>query len=336
LLRAWNFVTIPAMIGPFLGPLVGGIIVGYLHWRVIFFVNLPMGLLGLFLTYRHMPRYRTTRSDPLDFVGLVLFSSGIALLSYVLEVFGEHTLSLTAELCLLALSALLLWGYALHGRKEPHPLLRLRLFSIRTFRASVTGSFITRLGFGGMPFLLPLLYQVGLGFTPVQSGLLVMPQTLAALGSKPFIPRLLSALGYRKLLISNTIAVGVMILLFSTIGLHTPVWMIVIQAFFFGFFSSLQYTSMNTLAFADLEAADESMGSTIASTVQQMSMSFGVAIASLATIILLGGNRHPAADRMVWGIHRTFLVLGLFTMATAWIFKELRRNDGASVSGMEC
>lgn len=322
----------PAMIGPFLGPLAGGLIVDYLHWRIIFFVNLPMGLLGLYMAFRHMPDYRAAKSDPLDFIGLVLFSSGIALLSYVLEIFGEPVLSLTTEICLLVLSVLLLCAYGLHGHKEKFPLLRLRLFGIRTFRAAVTGSFITRLGIGGLPFLLPLLYQIGLGYTAVESGLLIMPQTLAAIGSRPFIPWLLNAMGYRKVLLFNTIAIGGMTLVFMTIGPGTPVWVIVGEAFLFGLFSSLQYVCMNTLAFADLDDADESSGSSIASTVQQMSMSFGVAIASLATIIVLGGNRHPGSARMVWGIHRTFLGLGLFTMATAWIFKGLRPDDGASVS----
>jgi EmrB/QacA subfamily drug resistance transporter len=332
LLRAWSFVSMPALIGPFLGPLVGGLIVDYLHWRIIFFVNLPMGLAGLYMTFRHMPDYRAAKSDPLDYVGLILFSSGIALLSYVLEIFGEHALSVTSELCLLAMSGLLLWGYILHGRKEQYPLLHLRLFAIRTFRAAVTGNFITRLGIGGLPFLFPLLYQIGLGYTAVQSGLLIMPQTLAAISCRPFIPALLNALGYRKVLLLNTMAIGAMTLLFITIGAGTPVWVIVAEAFFFGLFSSIQYVCMNTLAFADLEDADESNGSTIASTVQQMSVSFGVAIASLATIVLLGGNRHPGSARMIWGIHRTFLALGLFTMATAWVFKELRPDDGASVS----
>jgi EmrB/QacA subfamily drug resistance transporter len=332
LLRAWSFVTIPALIGPFLGPLAGGFIVDYLHWRIIFFVNLPMGLLGLYMTFRHMPDYRAAKSDPLDFIGLILFSSGIALLSYVLEIFGESSLSLTSELCLLLLSAVLLWAYILHGRKEKFPLLHLRLFDIRTFRAAVTGNFITRLGVGGLPFLLPLLYQIGLGYTAVQSGLLIMPQTLAAIASRPFIPRLLNALGYRKVLLFNTLAIGAIILLFITIRPGTPVWVIVAEAFFFGLFSSMQYVCMNTLAFADLDDADESNGSSIASTVQQMSLSFGVAIASLATILLLHGNRHPAPARMVWGIHRTFLALGLFTIASAWVFKQLRPDDGASVS----
>jgi len=291
-----------------------------------------MGLLGLYMTFLHMPDYRAIKSDPLDFVGLMLFSSGIALLSYVLEIFGESSLSLTSEICLLVLSLLLLCTYYLHGRKEKYPLLHLRLFDIRTFRAAVTGSFVTRLGVGGLPFLFPLLYQIGLGYTAVQSGLLIMPQTLAAIVSKPFIPRLLNALGYRRVLLTNTMAIGAMTLVFATIGPKTPVWLIATEAFCFGLCSSVQFLCINTLAFADLEDADENNGSTIASTVQQMSMSFGVAIASLATIVLLGGNRHPDAARMIWGIHRAFVAMGLFTMATTWVFLRLRPEDGDSVS----
>jgi EmrB/QacA subfamily drug resistance transporter len=332
LLRAWSFVSIPAMIGPFLGPLAGGLIVDYLHWRVIFFVNLPMGLLGLYLTARHMPDYRAARSDPIDFIGLVLFGAGIAILSYVLEVFGENALSLRSELFLLATSICLLWAYGVHTRIEPHPLLRLRLFGIRTFRAAVLGGFITRLGIGGLPFLLPLLYQVGLGFSAVQSGLLIMPQTLAAIALRPFIGRILRVTGYRRILLSNTIAVGAMTFIFISIGPGTPLWMIVAEAFVFGLFSSMQYVCMNTLAFADLADDDESAGSSIASTVQQMSMSFGVAIASLSTILFLHGNRHPGSAAMVWGIHCAFMLLGVFTVMSAWVFRELKPDDGASMT----
>jgi EmrB/QacA subfamily drug resistance transporter len=334
LLRAWSFVAIPALIGPFLGPLAGGFIVDYLQWRMIFYVNLPMGALGLYLTWLHMPDYRAPRTDPLDIAGLLLFSSGIAILSYVLEVFGENSLTVRTEISLLLISALLLWGYGLHTRKEKFPLLRLRLFGIRTFRASILGGFVTRIGIGGMPFLLPLLYQVGLGYTAVQSGLLVMPQTLSAIALRPFIPRILDALGYRRVLLSNTILMGAMIMLFMFIGPGTPVGVIVMLAFCFGMFSTLQYTSMNTLLFADLAEDDESSGSTISSTAQQMSMSFGVAAASLTTVILLG-SRHPGAGQMVWGIHRAFIVLGIFTIASSLIFNELKPNDGESVSRQE-
>src|ERR1700684_3050465 len=245
LLRAMSFVSIPALVAPMLGPIAGGLIVGYLHWRVIFFLNIPIGLTGLILVHLHLPDYRQERTPPLDVVGLILFGSGVALLSYVLEIFGEHALSATEMAGLLALSIALLAGYGIHGSNIPFPLLQLTLFGIRTFRAAVSGSFFTRLGIGGVPFLLPLLYQVGLGFSPVQSGLLIMHQALAAMAMKAVMPRLLSAIGYRWVLISNTIILGLLLLLFATIGPYTPVWIIVLLAFCYGAFTSLQYTSMN-------------------------------------------------------------------------------------------
>jgi MFS family permease len=162
LLAAMNFVIIPALIGPLLGPTVGGLIVYWLSWRQIFFVNIPVGALALWLIHRHMPDYRADAPRPLDVIGLVLFGSGTALLSWVLEVFGEHRLDPTSISVLLLLSFALLAAYVFHARHVEHPLLRLQLFEVRTFRISVGGGFLTRLGVGGLPFLLPLLYQLGL------------------------------------------------------------------------------------------------------------------------------------------------------------------------------
>src|ERR1700691_1427566 len=197
LLRTMSFVSIPALVAPMLGPIAGGLIVAYFHWRVIFFLNIPVGLIGLVLVYLHLPDYREGNTPPLDKVGLILFGSGIALLSYVLEVFGEHTLSVREISGLLVVSLTLLAGYWFHASTLPFPLLQLGLFLIRPFRAAVSGSFFTRLGIGGVPFLLPLLYQVGLGFSPVESGLLIMPQAIASMTMKLVMPRLLSAIGYR-------------------------------------------------------------------------------------------------------------------------------------------
>lgn len=332
LVRAMSFVALPALIGPLLGPLVGGLLVRYLHWRMIFFVNIPIGLLGLVLVLRNLPDYRGERTARLDFIGMVLFGAGIALLSYVLEVFGEHTLSGREMLGLLVLSLLLLLGYWRHALTTPHPLLRLGLLRLRTLRVAITGSFVTRLGVGGMPFLLPLLYQVGLGYTPVQSGLLIMPQSVAAMSLKILMPRILTRLGYRAVLISNTVILGVLIALFSTIGVHTPVWLIVAQAFCFGFFTSLQYTSMNTLVYADVAERDTSMASTLASTVQQMSMSFGVATASLVAALFIPDRAHADPARMIRGIHEAFLILGGLTILSTLLFRELRSDDGESIS----
>jgi EmrB/QacA subfamily drug resistance transporter len=332
LIRAMSFVAIPGLVGPMLGPIAGGLIVGYLHWRVIFFVNIPIGLAGLLMVYLHLPDYREERTPPLDLVGLILFGSGVALLSYVLEVFGEHALSAREILGLLAISLFLLAGYGLHATRTRFPLLSLILFRIRTFRAAVSGSFFTRLGIGGIPFLLPLLYQVGLGFTPIQSGLLIMPQAIAAMSLKMTMPRILTRFGYRAVLISNTVILGVLILVFATIGVGTPVWLIVVQAFCFGFFSSLQYTSMNTLVYADVSEEQTSSAGSIASTMQQMSISFGVATASLATALFIPDRFHSSAGEMIHGIHKAFFVLGGLTVLSTIIFRELRSGDGDSVS----
>jgi len=331
LLRAMSFVSIPALIAPMLGPIAGGLIVGYLHWRVIFFLNIPIGLIGLVLVYLHLPDYRE-ETHPLDTVGLILFGSGIALLSYVLEVFGEHTLSSREISGLLVLSLGLLAGYWLHAKTLAYPLLQLSLFKIRTFRAAVSGSFFTRLGIGGVPFLLPLLYQVGLGFSPVQSGLLIMPQALSAMAMKAVMPRLLSAMGYRWVLISNTLILGLFLVLFATIGASTPVWMIALQAFFYGAFTSLQYTSMNTLVYADTTDQQSSAASSIASTMQQMSISFGVAAAGLTTAFFVPSSGQSGAAEMVHGIHKALVALGALTLVSTVVFRSLKRGDGDAVS----
>ena len=332
LIRAMSFVAIPGLVGPMIGPVAGGLIVGYLHWSVIFFVNIPIGLVGLYMVYRHLPDYRETRKVPLDTVGFVLFGSGVALLSYVLEVFGEHSLSGREIAGLLALSFALLFGYWLHSRSAEHPLLQVLLFRVRTFRAAVSGSFFTRLGIGGLPFLFPLLYQVGMGFTPVQSGALMIPQTFAAMSLKLTMPKLLARFGYRNILISNTLTLGVLIMLFATVGPGTPVWLIVLQVFCFGFFTSLQYTSMNTLVYADVDERSASSASTIASTMQQMSVSFGVATASLATAFFVPDRFHSSATEMIHGIHQALIALGVLTIVSTVIFVRLKRDDGNSVS----
>ena len=331
LIRAMSFVAIPGLVGPMLGPIAGGLIVGYFHWRVIFFVNLPIGLIGLFLVYWHLPDYRE-KSNPLDVIGLILFGSGIALLSYVLEVFGEHTLSWGEIVGLLAISLALLAGYGLHAWKIQFPLLELSLFRIRTFRAAVSGSFFTRLGLGGIPFILPLLYQVGLGFTPIQSGLLIMPQAIAAMSLKMTMPGILTRFGYRGVLISNTIVLGLLILLFATIGVGTPVWIIVAIAFCYGFFSSLQYTAMNTLVYADVSAEQTSGASSIASTMQQMSMSFGVATASLLAALFIPDRFHSSPPQMIHGVHYALIILGGLTVLSTIVFRGLKSTDGAATS----
>jgi MFS family permease len=232
---------------------------------------------------------------------------------------------------LLVLSVALLAGYGIHGSSLPFPLLKLKLFGIRTFRAAVSGSFFTRLGIGGVPFLLPLLYQVGLGFTPIESGLLVMPQAIASMSMKALMPQILRRVGYRGVLISNTVILGSLLMAFATIGLRTPVWMIVFLALLYGAFTSLQYTSMSTLVFADIAEEDASGASSIASTAQQMSISFGVAVAGLATAFFIPSSRSNPVE-MIHGIHKALIALGILTVLSTIVFYGLKSGDGDDVS----
>ncbi|HVU18662.1 MAG TPA: DHA2 family efflux MFS transporter permease subunit [Candidatus Didemnitutus sp.] len=332
MLAAMNFVVIPALIGPLLGPFAGGLIVHWLPWRTIFFVNLPIGGLGLWLINRHMPDYRDDDVARLDYIGFVLFGGGIALLSYVLEVFGEHRLPPGPILGLLAVSVALLAAYYQHGRRVPNPVMRLTLFDVRTFNIAVLGGIITRLGIGGMPFLLPLLYQIGMGFPAWQAGLLTIPQAIAAITMKVLSKSILARFGHRQVLLLNTILFGSTIMVFSLIGPGVPIWCILLLSFTQGFFSALQFTSMNTLVYADIRDAEASMANSIASTAQMMSLSFGVAFASLVTGWYIGHIPQSDTVNFVRALHHSYLTLGGVTIVSSLMFWRLQPNDGNNVS----
>jgi Na+/melibiose symporter-like transporter len=306
--------------------------VHWLSWREIFFVNVPIGLVAQWLIHRHMPDYRSEAPRPLDVVGLVQFGVGIALLSWLLEVFGEHHLDPTSAAILLLLSLSLLAAYGMHARYVEYPLLSLALFRVRTFRVSVVGGFVTRLGLGGLPFLLPLLYQLGLGLPAWESGLLMMPMAAAAMGMKLIAPAILARHGYRNVLIVNTLMIGVTISLYALVVPATPLASIVLLGLSQGLFNSLQFTAMNSMAYADIDTADTSMASTIASSSQQLSMSFGLACGSLVTAWFLGDLPQSNRDAVGSALHHAFLTLGVLTMLSSLPFWTLRGEDGESVS----
>jgi EmrB/QacA subfamily drug resistance transporter len=332
LLRTMNFVIVPALIGPLLGPTVGGLIVHWLSWRDIFFVNVPVGVAALWLARRYMPDYRNPDAQGLDLVGLALFGTGAALLSWLLEVFGEHDLPALQVAVLAVIAIALLAAYVWHALHAPHPLLRLGVFRLRTFRVSVLGGFATRLGIGGMPLLLPLLYQVGLGLPAWLSGLLMMPAAAAAMFMKVISSALLRRLGFRQVLVINTVLIACTISLYSLVGPGTPLWLIVPIGLCQGLVNSLQFSSMNSMAYADVEPQETAMASTIASTLQQMSFSFGLALASLVTTFYLADLPQSDHAAVTSALHHGFLTLAAITLASSASFWALRKDDGESVS----
>jgi len=331
-LRAMNFVVIPSLVGPLIGPLVGGLIVQWIGWRAIFLLNLPIGVLGLWLIRRHMPDYRATRVAPLDWRGFVLVGVAVALLSHVLEVFSEHSWEPAPLLGMLTGAAVLFAVYGRHARRVAEPVLKLSLLRLRTFRSAVGGGFVTRLGIGGMPFLLPLLYQLGLGYSPSQAGLLMMPQAAAAILMKVLSERILRSLGFRRVLVGNTILLGATIAAFALVREGAPVVYVLSLSLAQGFFSSLQFTSMNSLAFADVSDQEASKASSIFSTAQQLSLSFGVAISSLVVAFFQRFGPGSGGLELIRPLHHAFVVLGALTALCAWTFAVLHADDGANVS----
>lgn len=332
LIRAMNFVIIPGLLGPLMGPLTGGIIIAWLPWNFVFWVNLPLCLVGIWAASRHMPDYRADDPRPLDKRGFLLFGSGVGLLAYALEVLGEHRLPnwVVALIILAGIALVVAYGVAARGRENP--LLDLDLFRLRTFRISVVGGSVTRLGSAGMPFLLPLLYQIGLGVPPWKAGLLLMPTPAAAILMKILTAPILKRIGHRNALRWNTLLLGAVFASYSFIGPGSPLLLILGLAFCHGFFMSLQFTSVNSLAFADVPNERTSSASTITSTGQQMSMSFGIAMASFLAMLWLGGLSEQDPERLVWGLHRTFWLLGGFTVFSSLLFLGLKVDDGNTVS----
>lgn len=331
LITAMNFVIIPALIGPLLGPTIGGVIVHWFSWRCIFFVNVPVCVLALLMVRRYMPDHRAAAPRPFDWQGWVLFGSGVGLLSWQLEALSEGMVGPQA-LALLVLALSLIAAYAWHGRRTAHPLLNLGLLRVRTFRVAVLGGFATRLGMGGMPFLVPLLYQLGLGLPAWQSGLLMVPAALSAMAMKWFGAQLLRQFGYRKVLSVNTAMMGLTIACFAFVTQGTPVPLIIALGLAQGMFNSLQFTSLNSMSYADVEAERTSMASTLASSMQQMSMAFGLACATLWMAQYIGDGAQTNHAALTSALRYTFLTLGGITCLTAASFLTLRPDDGANVS----
>lgn len=332
MLATLNYVLIPALIGPLIGPFAGGVIVHWVSWRYIFLINIPFALLGLGLVGTFMPDFREPDTPGLDGLGFVLFGAGTGLLSYVLEVFGEHRLGGLWIAVLLGVSSVFLAAYGWHARKAQAPVLELGLFRVRTLRVGVVGGFVTRLGIGGMPFLLPLLYQLGIGFTAWQTGLLMIPQAAAAITMRMFNQPLLARFGHRRVLLANTMLLGATIAAFSMIGPASPLWVIVGLSFLQGFLSSLQFTSANSLVYANVDDHQASKASSLSATAQQMSLSFGVAAASLVTAGFLGSRETAPPAQIVGALHHAFLTLGGFTLISSGVFATLHPDDGESVS----
>lgn len=334
LVKATNFVTMPALIGPALGPVLGGLIVSWVSWRWIFIVNIPFGLLGILFAYRVLIDHVAEHAHALDFTGFVLFGVALAGLAFSLGVLseGEAEFGLASNVFLTALILLLI--YFIRSRYIKFPFIDMSLFNVSTFRITLLGSFLSRCGIGGMPFLLPLFFQLSLGKSALHSGLLLAPFAIGMLSMKFFVKFGLKAFGFKRILVVNTVLLGVAMAVFSWVSSETPIIIIIALVFLSGLLTSLQFSCMNVLTFADLPHHQLSKGTSLASANQQLSMSFGIAIAALSLKYFLGQHGNPF-EIQTHVFHATFLILGFMTGLTAMVFTLLNVNDGSEISGCE-
>jgi MFS family permease len=316
-----SIATIPGLIGPAIGPVLGGFFSMYVSWRMIFFVNIPFGVAGLFLTRRFMPDYRSIRNVPLDAAGFALIAIGLGGMSWGLEQVADG--DYLSGFCVAIAAIVILCGYVRRSWTIDAPVVDLSLMRIASFRIAFTSGFATRLGVGGIYFLLTLLFQVGFGYSAIMAGLLLLPQALAMMATRFFVGAIIKLQGYRRVLLLNTALSGVMVMLFATFTTTTPIWLVCGQAFIYGAVMSVQYAAMNTLGFLDLPAAQASMGSSITSTVQNLSLSLGIAFASVLMAMFLHGEHD--ASHYVSAFRGTTIVLGLVTLLSSLLFLRLPR-----------
>lgn len=309
------------LLGSVLGPLLGGALVQFTSWRLIFLINVPVAMAGVWMNIRDMPDYRMTRANRFDLAGFLLFASASALLLVASELAGNSPVP-WLRIALYTLLALVLGGvYVWHSRRTTHPVAELGLLRIRSVSVAIAGGLFTRLGIAGMFLLLMLFLQVGCGWSPVMAGLMMVPQALGSIAAKWVINRAIVHLGYRRLLQGNTLIVATLIASFALLGPTTPVWAIALLTFVYGSFTGLQYTAMNTLIYHDVDIRHASMLSSMASTVQYLAMSFGIALSTLLMQALLQGHAH---HDYIAAFRWTVLLLAVVTAAASRVFSRLR------------
>jgi EmrB/QacA subfamily drug resistance transporter len=322
--HAMSFVTIPGLVGPLIGPTLGGWLAEYLSWHWIFLINVPVGVLGSLATWLYMPRHRGT-PPRFDLAGYLMIAVAMVCLSLSLEGLAELQLPHALVLVLLCFGLAALAGYWLHAARGDNPLFATQLFAIPTFSVGLLGNLFARIGAGSVPFLMPLLLQVGLGYSPSQAGMMMLPTALAAMSVKRLIARLLDHGGYRTVLINNTMLVGLAIASFALMRPAEPLWLRIVQLAIFGAVNSVQFTAMNTLALKDLDPSGTSAGNSLLSMVQMLSMSFGVAVAAALLTTFTNVAQERGAG-VLPAFHATFLSVGFITTAAAWIFSQLSRD----------
>jgi EmrB/QacA subfamily drug resistance transporter len=325
LVTAMTYMTLPAIIGPVIGPVLGGFLTTYLSWRWIFWVNLPFGIIGMVMALRYVEDTARDSTVKFDFPGFLMVGVGCVLLQYGIENIGRPTIPVYAILA----AFLLLVGFVRYARTVKFPAVDLTLFRLRTFRVGTLAGGLCRVGLNGVPFLLPLMLQIGFGLSPIASGSLTFVSALSSLAVRPVATKLLRAFGFDRVLTWSAIGGAIIVAGFALIGPDTPRWMIIAYVFIFGIARATQFMTSNTLSYSDTPAAQLSRATSLGGVLQQLSVSFGISIAAM----LLGVVTSDGSPLTPEKFHMTFLIMGFIPLLGLPGFMRLQPEDGHQVSG---
>jgi EmrB/QacA subfamily drug resistance transporter len=331
LVSAMAWLTMPALVGPVIGPPLGGFITTYFNWRWIFFINIPIGLVGIVLTSLYIENTREPERQRLDVIGFVLSGLGLALLMLGLSTWGRHLVPAWMSVMSGALGLAFCLAYVVHARRTPQPLIDLSLLRLPSFRDGLVGGLLFRVGVGAIPFLLPLMLQLGFGLSALQSGLLTFASAAGALFMKSLAARILRALGFRNVLTWNALIAAASIAVTGLLTPATPGWLIIGLLLIGGCFRSLQFTSLNTIVYADVPTERMSRATSLVSVTQQISLSLGIAVGAFvleATSASASGHALTAGD--FWP---AFAGVALISASASLAFRRLDPDAGAEMAG---
>jgi EmrB/QacA subfamily drug resistance transporter len=328
---ALSYLMLPALLGPLCGPLIGGFITTYFHWRWIFYVNVPIGVVGIVLVSLHIKNVRGETPWPLDVSGFLLSGAGLACLIFGLTVADRGVFGKQLILALLAVGAILLVAYWLHARKTKFPILDLRLLAVPSFRASVLGGSLFRIGIGALPFLLPLMLQVGFGLDPFQSGTVTFVAAAGAMAMKLTAVPILRWFGFKTVLIFNALLSCAFLASYALFTAKTPALLMMAPLLFGGFFRSLEFTAINAITYAEIDSAAMSRATSFAAVAQQLSLSLGIAVGAFgieASRALRGSPHLAVAD-----FHAGFVLVAIVSVTSILWFFHLPQDAGTDLAG---
>jgi EmrB/QacA subfamily drug resistance transporter len=331
LVRAMAWLTIPALIGPLIGPPLGGFFATYFDWRYIFWINVPIGVLGISLVTRFIPDLYEENVRPLDVKGAALSGIGLSFIVFGFTIAGRGFAPTSVVALVIAIGAGAIAAYLAHARRVPHPIIDLALLGVPTFRAAIFGGFLFRIGLGAMPFLLPLLLQVGFNLSAYESGMLTFVAAAGAMVMKTTAQPILKRFGFRNVLIANAAISSAFLVANAFYTQTTPHWIIMSVLLVGGFYRSLQFTALNAICYADIEQESMSNATSFAAVAQQLSLSTGVAIgaASLeAARAMHGGGALRAED-----FGPAFYAVAIISALSIVTFLRLAPNAGDELTG---